>query len=421
MPKVLYVWKGKYPWDIRAEKICKALIQQGFDVFLLGRWTEGQMERENIDGINIIRVGYNKNYNLTQPMSYNPIWKKAIKQAIDEIKPDIIMPRDIMLAEACGKLGRNQNIPVIMDMAENYPAAMKDWKKYKKSFLSRLAVHYLNLPELVEKRAVNIMDGIITVCDEQNLRLYEEYRFGMDMISVVHNTPKKEFFDSVDSNRLTVDRKTISNEELGIRNSQINTIPDLQLVNESGKGNKDKIVFGHHGFTSDEKSLVTFLFGFEQAAIENDKIEFHIAGSGESNEQLKDIAVKLSSSDKIIFYGEYNYNKLPEIISHWDIGVIPYQINDFNNYTIHNKIFDFFAMGKPVFCSETKPFKRIISETNAGILVNCEKEFEIRNAILKMADMDLSDMSNNGRKSFEDKYNWDFDSLNLINFIKRFV
>ena len=403
MSKVLYVWKGKYPWDIRAEKICNSFLKNGYEVYLLSRWFEGQAKQENYKGINIIRTGRNSQIN--QPLSFNPIWKKAIKLSIDEIKPDLIMPRDIMLAEACGKQGRKKNIPVIMDMAENYPAAMKGWKKYKKTLLKRIAVHYLNLPEIVEKRAVRFMDGIITVCDEQNFRLNKQYNFDLKKMCVVHNTPEKELFPVVCRQSSVVSHQS--------------SVVSRQSATESNK--KEKIVFGHHGYTSDEKSIVKFLYGFELAAKVNDRICLHVAGSGESLDDMKKITDKFSSKERIIFTGEYQYNELPEIISGWDIGILPYQLNDFNNYTIHNKIFDFFAMGKPVFCSETKPFKRIISETEAGITVNCEDEYDIKEAILKFAEMDLSEMAMNGRKAFEDKYNWNADSENMMKFIERFI
>ncbi|MFC2130712.1 glycosyltransferase [Bacteroidota bacterium] len=386
MPKILYVWKGKYPWDVRAEKICNSFVRNGFEVFLLGRWTEGQAEREDYKGIHIIRAGYKKDYKLTQPVSFNPVWWSAIKKTIAEIKPDLIMPRDIMLAEACGRHGRKNNIPVVMDMAEHYPAAMKGWKKYNQSFLSRLFVHKMDIPELVEKRAVNIMNGIITVCEEQNFRLYKEYSFNLSNIQVVHNTPELDWFK------------------------------DIHVKKQS-----NELIFGHHGYTTDEKNIKNFLLGFIEAAKEENKIWFQIAGSGESIDDLRNIANSSTVREQIEFSGSYNFEELPNIIKKFDIGVIPYQINNFNNYTIHNKVFDFFSAGKPVFVSATNPFIRLIDESKAGIVVDCEDINKIKSAILKMRDYDLKQFSENGIKAFREKYNWDVDSANMINFVKKFI
>lgn len=399
MPKVLYVWKGAYPWDIRADKVCRAFSSSGWDVYILARWVDENSEFEILaNNIKVIRTGFKAPQYRTYPVSFNPIWKKAIMKLVNQVKPDLIMPRDIMLAELCGKIGKKYNIPVIMDMAENYPAAMKGWKKYRRTFLSRLVVHKLKIPELVEKRAVKLMDGIITVCYEQNERLKSVYYYEINKTCVVHNTPETGFFIK----KRLAEKSDSSKDNLF-------------------KENQKKLIFGHHGYTSDEKSLVKFLYGFEQASQENENIEFHIAGTGESIEELKLLVENFNSKERIKFYGEYSYEDLPEIIGNWDIGVIPYQLNEFNHYTIHNKIFDFFAMGKPVFCSETRPFVRLINETGAGITVNCESEFEIRDGILKIYNMDLYEMSKKGLEVFNNYYNWSIDSKRMLEFVNKYL
>ncbi len=386
MKKAIYVWKGQYPWDIRAEKICNSLIKNGYEVYLIARWFDGEPERENYKNINIIRAGFQKQFKLSQPISINPIWKNTINNAVQEIKPDIIIPRDIMLAEACGKIGHKFDIPVIMDMAEHYPAAMKGWKKYYDNLSLRILVHYLNIPELVEKRAVNLMDGIITVCTEQNQRLNEQFNFSLYNMQVVHNTPTKDFFKD------NTNQKKING-----------------------------IIFGHHGFTTNEKSIKNFLLGFILAANIDKKIEFLIYGDGESYDELSNIANSSNVNNQIKFKGNYLFNDLPQIINLFDIGVIPYQISDFNNYTIHNKIFDYMASGRPVIVSEATPMKRIINETKAGIVVDCSNPENIADAILNIQNLDLQTMSENGIKAFREKYNWEVDSKNMIDFIERII
>jgi hypothetical protein len=122
--KVLYIWKGPYPWDVRTAKFCESLNNNDYDVHLLARWKDDKYEKEKINNIIVHRVGYKKNHKLSIPIPYNPIWKTAIQKKIKEILPDLIIVREIMLAEVSGKLAKKNNIPIIMDMAENYPAAM---------------------------------------------------------------------------------------------------------------------------------------------------------------------------------------------------------------------------------------------------------------------------------------------------------
>ncbi len=387
MKKILYIWKGAYPWDVRVDKICKSLVKANYNTTILCRWNNELLEKEEIEGLKIIRVGYKLKSSLTLPVPKNPIWQKSIQFTINDLKPDLIIVREIMLATDSAKVAKQKNIPIIMDMAENYPAAMKDWKKYRRTLLSKLLVHKLDIPEKVEKIAVKKMDGIITVCLEQNQRLISEYNYNSDKLCVVHNTPN------------------------------IDQFPDYKTIFNNGK-----LVFGHHGFTTDEKSLVNFVKGFIKAYDNDKNIELHIAGDGESITELKELASKSIASEKIIFTGKYEHNDLNKILNTYDVGILPYQLSNFNNFTIHNKIFDFFAFGLPVFVSKTNPFVRMINETNAGITVNCEDIEEIsRNILLFKNQYDLKKMGNNGRLAFINKYNWENDFNNLLNFLQRYL
>ncbi len=381
--KILYVWKSEYPWDVRTEKFALSLVENGFDVVILSRWKKGQKKEEFLDGYKIIRVGERKPRKLTLPVSPNPIWRKEIRRAIENEKPDLIIVREIMLAEAAAKLARKYRLPIVMDMAENYPAAMKEWKKYNSSLFSRFLVRELKLPEIVEKRSVPLMDGVIVVCDEQIERLAATYGYPRDKTTVVHNVPLKKLFE-----------------------------------NAKAKKPSSPLVFGHHGYATAEKSLVNFLKAFLEASKANQKIKFAIAGEGDSIPELKRIA---AGSPNVVFLGSYGKNDLPKILESFDVGVIPYQINDFNNYTVHNKLFDYFAAGLPVLVSRNRPLFRIIEETEAGIAVDCENPNEIAKKILEFESLDLEKMSAKARKAFLEKYNWELESKKLIKFVKQYL
>jgi len=393
--KILYIWKDKYPWDVRVEKVCKALYDAGYEVFILARNKGETTQKEIIDGLNIIRVG-GKSTMLTLPVPKNPIWNSAIKDTARAIKPDLIIVREIMLAAASAKIGKTnyisdksispkKSIPVIIDMAENYPAAMRDWRKYNKNFLSRFIVHSLKIPDIVEKQAVNLCDGIIVVCDEQIERLEKQYKFPPSKIAVVHNTP------------------TLSN-----------------FKNANYFSSKPPKILCHHGFLSAEKSITNLLLGFEIAA-ENKNIELIIAGSGECEDEYKELVSKFRNKNKIHFLGKYDYQTLPQILDKSDIGVIPYQINDFNNYTIHNKLFDYFALCKPVLASTANPLIRILNETKAGLAMDFSNEKNAAFAIEEILKADIETMSKNALDAAQKKYNWDIDAKILCDFIARFV
>lgn len=386
MKKILYIWQKEYPWEVRVEKFCRSLIENDYQITILSRCFAGQKKTEEVNGIKIIRVGCDQPWSSSVPISINPVWKKAIIDAVSLEKPDIIMPREIMLAEAAGKIGKKYGIPVIMDMAENYPAVMKGWRKYYDNLINRILVHYLNIPELVEKRAVRLMDGIITVCQEQNDRLCNIYNYPENKLEIVHNTPDIYNFQGV----------------------------------RKGADVPPKI-FAYHGFINSERNLDKLIIGFDIAAKENSFIHLVIAGDGEELQTLKNLAAKLDSSDRIIFKGRYNFNDLKDLYSEMDVGILPYRIDEHINHTISNKLFDYIAAGKPVIVSMAKPMIRIINETNAGKYADCNNPENIAEAIKEISAENLTDLSRNGLDFAESKYNWDIDLKRLTEFLKKYL
>jgi glycosyltransferase involved in cell wall biosynthesis len=250
-------------------------------------------------------------------------------------------------------------------------------------------VHRLDLPEATEKSSVKKMSGIITVCEEQNYRLNQLYNYPFEKMEIVHNTPQLSCFKNIP-----------------IRNIE------------------KPIVFGHHGHMSAEKSIEPLIRGFLKAAEKNKEIKLILAGAGESYGDMADIANESPYKDRIHFLGRYDNNDLANILAGIDVGVIPYQVSDFNNFTIHNKLFDYFAAGKPVIVSQAKPLKRVVEETNSGISVDCTLPETLAESIIQFSNIsenEYKSFANNALKAANEKYNWEFDSKNLYGFIAKFL
>jgi glycosyltransferase involved in cell wall biosynthesis len=380
--KILYIWKSDYPWDVRVDKICTTLYEAGYDVTILCRNTQNKPIEETINNIKIFRVGGNKPNVYTTPLFYNPYWSKCIEDYIKLNTPDLVIVREMLIAELSAKICNKYNIPIIMDMAENYPACIREWKNYNNSLAKRFIVHKLHFPDIVEKRSVPLMDGIITVCKEQNERLQKQFTYNLNDIEVVHNTP------------------------IGIEYSSAEYKP------------QSTILLGHHGYMTAEKSLKNLVEAFAIAKPQN--IKLLLAGNGDCKFDYENIIKFHNAEDYFELTGKYNYNQLQTIMQRIDIGIIPYQISDFNNTTIHNKIFDFWTAGKPVIVSEAKPLKRLVSETNAGISIDCESVDSIIDFLDKLNNYDWNTMTKNTEQAFQ-KYNWNNDKTNLLNFVKRFL
>lgn len=387
MKKALYIFQKFYPWDVRAEKVMKALALAGFEVRVLCR-TNGEDDKElrTLGHCSAQSVGSGLKYSFSLPVPKNPVWKRALEREIEVFRPDIVIPREIMLAEDAAIAAHRRGIPVVMDMAEHYPAAMKTFVKYSKGVANCLLVHRLDVPEWVEKRAVRRMDGIFVVCEEQIERLANSFGFPRENIVVVHNTPPTDF------------------------------IPE-PITREP----KRVITFGHHGYLSGDKRIDTLLSGFIAAAESDTEIRLLVAGRGELLEEYRAIAANCRFADRIEFTGSYDFSGLNEILGRMDVGVIPYPNTDFNRYTIHNKIFDCFAASMPVLVNDVKPLRRIVNETRAGIVGDFSTAEAASQSLLGWRESFAQEMCSQARSAFESKYNWGQDSAVLVEFVNRFI
>ena len=387
--KILYVWKSEYPWEIRIKKITQSLVNAGFDTYVLAKYNGEKNNSEIVDnGVKVIRFGRDFGA-MIAPLPFNPIWKKAINVTIKELKPDLIIVREMMLGEMTAKLGRKYKIPVIMDMAENYPACIREWKKYNSNFLKRFLIHKLKYPDITERKSIKLCDGIMVVCDEQIERLNRLYNYDKEKISVIENTPEDDFLSK------------INYSEVDLKHKLENNLP---------------IVFGHHGHLTGDKSIKTFLYAFEKLSAKYN-IKLIIVGTGEEETNYKNIVKDFKSKENIHFMGRLDSNDFQKMINETDIGIMPYPINDQNNYTIHNKVYFYMKSGKPILTNIVKPYIRLFNETKAGLALDFTTIDNAVKSIEQMLHSDTITMSKNGRQAVLEKYNWNTDAAKMIEFV----
>src|SRR5712671_914888 len=128
---VCKVWDSEYPWDVRVEKIARALTDAGHAVHLVARNRRGAAVIERSPEATIHRLtpwrwaGARLNAASMFPAFFNPRWVRAITRTAREVRADVILCRDLPLAIPAIRAGRRLGIPVVLDMAENYPAMMR--------------------------------------------------------------------------------------------------------------------------------------------------------------------------------------------------------------------------------------------------------------------------------------------------------
>jgi len=173
---ICQVWDADYPWDVRIEKVSRSLGQE-HEVHLVCRNSARRPRYERLDGLHIHRlpamswlparlraaVGF--------PAFFNPTWIHAIWRTARRTRARAIVVRDLPLALTAVLVGRALGIPVVLDMAENYPAMIEDvWAAGRARFGDRL-VRNPHLIGAVERAAVRLVDHVLVVVDESRDRL----------------------------------------------------------------------------------------------------------------------------------------------------------------------------------------------------------------------------------------------------------
>ena len=380
LKRVLFVWQSSYPWEVRIDKMATSIKERGSHVGVLCRGKAGDAVTENHEGVQLYRVMGRFN----APFPWNPVWKDALKKACADFKPTLIIVRDIPLASVAASVAKSLKIPLILDMAEHYPGAMRSWKKYQESFILRTLVHHLKLPDMVEAHAVRSIDGIITVCEEQIDRLVSQYKLPREKAVVVNNTPMRSWF---------------KDGKIGVR-SPVK-------------------VLGHHGHMTPERGLNVLLHGFALIKDEFKDLELHLAGSGESAKEVGDLINELKINDRVKLIGRFKHEELVKLYGEIDIGVLPYPPNELINHTLSNKIFDYMAMGKPVLTSSATPMTRLIKRTGAGLCFAPWSALALAESLRNILKSDLQHLSKAGVEAFTTEYHWENDFNRMSEFVDR--
>jgi glycosyltransferase involved in cell wall biosynthesis len=308
---------------------------------------------------------------------------EAIWSTVNETRADLILVRDIPLAPTAILVGRRFNIPVLLDLAENYPAMLEDQRRFSPtSFIGR-RVRHPGLAAMVEKAVVRLVDHIIVVVEESRDRLVN---MGVDpgRITIVTNTPP-------------VDRWK----------------EDCAVSGESNDAAPAHFVY--LGNLDGSRGLDTAIKAVGLLRDRGHYVKLSIIGTGPNIDIYRKLASTLAVTDRVAIAGRLEFSKVQRIMADANVGLIPHYSTPSWNSTIPNKLFDFMAMAKPVVVSNTRPTERVVDEVQCGIVFRERDAGDLAEAMLAMGSRALRGrLGSRGREAFVKKYNWTVDEERLF-------
>ena len=388
---------GDYPWDIRVEKICDSLVGGGHEVFLVCRNVKRSPVYEYYEGIHIFRLPYlphsmgRLNYYATFPAFFSPLWMARVNEVVRAHSIDCIMVRDLPLALTGIAIGKLHRIPVVVDMAECYPEMLKTWWEFGENRFTDNFVRSPRMARVVEKITVGKADYIIAVVEESKDR-FVELGVPSDKISIVSNTPNLNEFH-----------------------------PMTPTFPGSMGSRKDTLVMLYVGLISMARGLDFVIRALPRLLENGVDATFVVVGRGGAEERLRGLAREFGVTDRVFFEGYVAREAVPDYVASSDICLIPYPYCSHWAHTIPNKLFDYMAMSKPVIVSDVEPMRRIVRETECGVVYKCSDGESFYECVQTLRDERTREkMGKNGERAVRQRYNWGVDSTELLALFERF-
>jgi glycosyltransferase involved in cell wall biosynthesis len=383
------IWDSDYPWDIRVEKVAQSLTAAGHSVHLVCRNQARRGRKEWNGSFAIHRLpslpqafgSANTPWNFPYPV--NPVWIKTIARVIRDTRANLILVRDIPLALPAVILGKVHRIPVILDMAENYPAMLQDRLSYTATGLLERLIRRPAAARLVERLSIRLVDHILVVVEESRERLIQA-GVRSDKLSIVCNTPRPGQWELQDHCR-----------------APSNSIDSTNLV--------------YLGNLDGSRGIDVAIRAVRHLKDVGRFVRLSVIGDGPSSRQLRDLAVQLGVTDRMTIMGRLSFSQVKSVMAHSHVGLIPHYATEAWNSTIPNKLFDYMLLGLPVIVSDVRPMSRIVRTEGCGEVFRDRDEVDLARCIAALADPQVRRAKGiNGQSAISKLYNWNCDSQVLV-------
>jgi glycosyltransferase involved in cell wall biosynthesis len=302
-----------------------------------------------------------------------------------------ILVRDLPLAPLGLWVARRLGVPVIVDMAEPYPLALRsNWQFDRLGGLDHLT-RSPRLADAVERWVVRRQPRTLVVSEEAADRLVS-LGLARERITLVRNTPVLSELPAV----------APADRDAALRAA----VPQLVFTG---------ILVGDRGVE------VAIAGVAELAARHGRKVELVVVGDGRARASYEEAARTLGVAERVRFTGFVPHAELPR---HWQdaaVGLLPFHRCPHIDTTLANKLFDYMAMGLPIVASDARPMQRVLAETGAGVTFRAGDARDFARAVeALLADPGAAlAMAERGRQAAQVTFRWERDAERLCEAVER--
>ena len=392
--RILKIFDGDYPWDVRVEKVSRTLMAAGHDLLLVCRNKAGHAPRKEIleDGLRVERVPALGPAGLSLPIFLSPLWIAPVLSAARRFKPDIVLVRDLPMAPLGLLAGQLRGVPVLADLAEPYPDSLRSIYQFNEPSMIDRFVRNPRVADAVEQFVVKRLDHALVVCPEAQGRL-ESVGLPEGRCTVVRNTPHPD------------------------------SLVRLGKEPDALKGLQDCFVVLFSGLLAGDRGLDVAIDAIEALDAQSpNRFALVIVGDGPVAPRLKEQVREKGLGDVVRFIGQVPYQNLADIIAGCDLGILPFHHCPHIEASLANKLFEYMSLGLPVVASDVAPHRRVIDHAGNGLLTRPGSASELAAAI-RVCEQEASRLrafAEAGRQAVASGYSWSEDAARLLEAVSRF-
>lgn len=352
---------NEYHLDVRVKREVRLLEDFGYQVYVLclsfSRQKESHSNTTTIRSHYLPRKAKDFMYFFmnTIPL-YEWWWKRKVKRFVDDFELDVVHTHDLYMAK-CVKKGIDASkaeVPMILDLHENYPYAIKSYKwtqGFPRSILVRPRVW-----EKKESKYLRYADRLIVLSEDFKQSLLNRNSFlKSEHITVFPNVVDTEEFDNYEV-------KTVEGKLLG----------------------GPRILY--FGVVANRRGIFRTLRSCEELINQGKKFSLVIIGpvdAGDRDSFFRELN-KPVFKNHIAYIPWIDLSELPSYLRACDIALAPFDKNPQHESGIANKIFQYMYGKLPILASDCKPQKELIEKYKIGKIFTSDDE--LTNMLIELID-----------------------------------
>jgi putative glycosyltransferase len=308
---------------------------------------------------------------------YNWIWQKHIRKFIKDTGVEALHTHDLYMSKPVYMANKKYHLPIILDLHENFPAAIQSY-----TWATRFPKSLLVAPKLwskKEKRYLQYADHIVVLCESFRNELQHKYpALSKKRFAIYPNVPNVE------------------------------ELMTYEIHPEVLPNDHDFILF-YFGAIGVRRGLITCFEALKKISGTHPRIKLLLIGPIDKGDQelfkkyMEDPAIK----EQIIYFKWKNLSEFPSYVHQSHVGISPLIKNPQHDSGIANKVFQYMLFETPVLVSDCTPQLELVQETLCGLTFHNQDVDDLTDKILYLYNHpeQCKTMGEMGKKAVLSKYN----------------